>query len=711
MGRLATPRLFEGLDKTREWGESQYYRVPLAEQTADLIPPGAFWLEVLQNDAQPLLPQSFYLVHDDVHSRLAALAFIDLPLSAAPPKNEAQEGVLSITSPTPALLLSERYVSATVDAAGENAPSLLIGQELYMGGNDTPDQEPLDPRQLVQGVPYVDRIIVSNPSARLVRAEVLVQIPSGAIPLEGGRSTRTVPVELAPYHTQQLEISFYFPAAGSFEQYGAQVSIARRHVVGTPGRQLEVHRQPPLGDERSWEYLADWGQPDAILRYLERGNLLRIDLDRIAFRMKDHAFYNDVLSLLESRGVFVPSLWAYAVHHNDPQRIEQLLQHRPDLVARLGPVFDSPLIQVFPEEQLSFAHLEYRPLVLARTHPLGGERTILNPSLAAQYQRFMEVLAHQQQLTPPQRLQVVYYLLLQNRIEEALNWLDQVDGTKLVPRVQYDYLVAYTDLFRREYAHAAQVARGYTDYPSPRWRELFAQLRAQLAQRQAMLEGRQLTIEERTGLDPAAREFLDQRNVQQEAQAHRAPWIELREEQGSLVVHHRNVDAVDMRFYQMDVEVLFSRRPFASAGDSPRPIIHANYEQTIELDGDEAVPIDIPSSLRNQNLIVEAQAGGVSRRLLLTNSQLAVTLVEPYGRLIVTSRQGRAPVAAAYVKVYARHRDGSVKFYKDGYTDLRGHFDYATLSTNDMDTVEQFAILVLHPELGSMIRQAAPPAR
>ena len=29
------------------------------------------------------------------------------------------------------------------------------------------------------------------------------------------------------------------------------------------------------------------------------------------------------------------------------------------------------------------------------------------------------------------------------------------------------------------------------------------------------------------------------------------------------------------------------------------------------------------------------------------------------------------------MKVYAQMQDGGVQFYKDGYTDLRGRFDYA----------------------------------
>ena len=64
-----------------------------------------------------------------------------------------------------------------------------------------------------------------------------------------------------------------------------------------------------------------------------------------------------------------------------------------------------------------------------------------------------------------------------------------------------------------------------------------------------------------------------------------------------------------------------------------------------------------------------------------------------------------------YVKVYAKMKNGGVKFYKDGYTDLRGRFDYTSLSTNELDNVERFSMLVLSEEHGGVVREAAPPKR
>ena len=68
-------------------------------------------------------------------------------------------------------------------------------------------------------------------------------------------------------------------------------------------------------------------------------------------------------------------------------------------------------------------------------------------------------------------------------------------------------------------------------------------------------------------------------------------------------------------------------------------------------------------------------------------------------------------VSKVYVKVYARLADGSVKFHKDGYTDLRGRFDYVSVNTPERQAAERYAILVLSEDRGAAIREVAPPQR
>ena len=85
-----------------------------------------------------------------------------------------------------------------------------------------------------------------------------------------------------------------------------------------------------------------------------------------------------------------------------------------------------------------------------------------------------------------------------------------------------------------------------------------------------------------------------------------------------------------------------------------------------------------------------------------------IKLTENYGQLRAADAGGK-PLAKVYVKVYARLADGQVKFYKDGYTDHRGRFDYATVSTPEKQPISRFAVLVLSEQRGAMIREVVPP--
>ena len=93
------------------------------------------------------------------------------------------------------------------------------------------------------------------------------------------------------------------------------------------------------------------------------------------------------------------------------------------------------------------------------------------------------------------------------------------------------------------------------------------------------------------------------------------------------------------------------------------------------------------------------------------SNSLTVQMIENYGQVKVSKAQGGKPLSKAYIKVYAKLKNGQVQFFKDGYTDLRGRFDYASLSTNDLDRVQRFAILVLSDSNGAVVREAAPPKR
>ena len=706
-------RFFQNLEQTRQWAETQYYLVRLEAQTPELIPPNPFWQEMLQSAGEEFLSQNLDLPVSNVNEALLALAVLDLPWQSDAPDMNVENDRLVITTKSPAIAFVQSIEK--VEATQED-PSMLVGQDIYLAEPHTEQEsQPIKDKPLLIGVPYRTSVVVTNPTSTQKVVQVLCQLPAGAMPLAASRVTRSTPVTLGPYSTAQVQYSFYFPAAGQFDHYGSQVSSGGKHVTATPSTNLRVLPEPESVDETTWSYIADWGSNQAVLDYLTKANLQRLDLSRIAFRMHDQAFYTQVLSILSASGRFDVTLWSYALLHKDAANIMQLLHNRSDFTSMLGPVLRSTLFTLDPQEQMSYEHLEYKPIVVARSHQLGAKRLILNDKLFAQYQKLLSVAAHQSKLTDDQRMELCYYLLIQNRIEEAIGWFDDVNVDNLATRMQYDYFDAYLDFFRGKYQRAAQIAGRYAEYPVPRWRELFSEIGQQVKQREALLSGQDLTSVTSldSGMEKSDRLLTDRREAQQNRQAAESPSLDLNVADGAVTISYRNVDELKVNYYLMDIELLFSRNPFAAQGGGSLPAIRPNLSETLKLPGGPgaARKLELPEEVRNRNVLVEVTANGISRTGILTANTLSATVVEPYGRVQVRSQSDRAPVEAAYVKVYARHQDGSVRFFKDGYTDLRGQFDYASLSTNDLSTAQRLSILIIDPKHGAMVREAAPPTR
>lgn len=96
------------------------------------------------------------------------------------------------------------------------------------------------------------------------------------------------------------------------------------------------------------------------------------------------------------------------------------------------------------------------------------------------------------------------------------------------------------------------------------------------------------------------------------------------------------------------------------------------------------------------------------------SATLKVRVVENFGELkvFINNNEGGqdTPLPKTYVKVYSKKHGGAVTFFKDGYTDLRGRFDYGQLSGTSISDVERFAIFVHNEEHGSLIKEAKPPS-
>jgi hypothetical protein len=162
----------------------------------------------------------------------------------------------------------------------------------------------------------------------------------------------------------------------------------------------------------------------------------------------------------------------------------------------------------------------------------------------------------------------------------------------------------------------------------------------------------------------------------------------------------------------MDIELLFSRQPFVQQQSTQFAFVKPNRSDVVRVpEPGKPFSFPLPAELGSSNVVVELVAGGSRKAQAYYAHTLDLTVIEGMGQLRVAHASTRRPLARVYVKVYAKLNSGEIRFYKDGYSDVRGRFDYTSLSTDELDRVQRFALLVLSDEHGAVIREATPPKR
>merc|ERR1719242_1904645 len=182
----------------------------------------------------------------------------------------------------------------------------------------------------------------------------------------------------------------------------------------------------------------------------------------------------------------------------------------------------------------------------------------------------------------------------------------------------------------------------------------------------------------------------------------------------------------------MNTELLFSMNPFTFSGDrkgsgnvarSQKEENATNYispqmESEVEIDADTPTTVDIPEKLRNRNVFIRVDSNHDARAAnqgtdsdTFYDHQLLLHVKERYGQIQVLSQSDRRPIQKAYCKVFAKTTGGTHEFYKDGYSDIRGCFDYAAVSSNKLQNATQFAILIVTEHHGAAVKYAKPPKR
>ncbi len=690
-------QLFMKVDPTMEWAENNYYHLPIQAQVANLVGVNSFWKDYANHDLEkPFLSKYFPEASRNFTEMMFALSVLDLPNESKKHEVKFEAGSMEFKPATSVIAFHEEVRPAE---ALKDSINILVSQNFYKQGDRYRDEngEKFDKfiaSEFVIHTVYGCQVVVTNPTSSKQKLTVLLQLPAGSIALANGQFTSSVLVNLEPYRTQTIDYFFYFPMVGKFNHFPVHIAKNEKYVASAKPFIFEVVAKPSKLDTSSWDYVSQQGSNEEVLAFLERENVRSLNLTKIAFRLRDKKFLESVLNLLEARHLFNQELWAYGIYHDNIKATRQFLLHSDRIIAECGGPIDSKILTYNPLNNGSYEFLEYKPLVNARAHSLGQARQIVNDRFLQQYQASLKLLSYQPRLNDTDALAITYYLLLQDRVEEALAYFNQVDAKKIASPMQYDYCRAYLDFYSEEYGRARTLAQKYIDHPVDKWKNTFATIVSQLDE----AEGKNAKVN-----DPESKEQKQALLAASESS------FDFNIDSQKINLNWQNLSAVTINYYLMDVELLFSRNPFVQQSGNQFAFIKPNKTQLLELGkGQSKLAINLPAEYLRKNVLVEIFANGKSTSLPYYANAMTVQLIENYGQIKVLDSVSSKPLAKVYVKVYSRTKQG-VKFHKDGYTDVRGRFDYASVSTPENSPIEKFSVLILSEQNGAMIREANPP--
>jgi len=693
------PEPWKETESTKEYAET-FYRGGNAS-----FPLNPFWAAAANHaceafkDKVPLLAPEVVYATTCLTEAAGALALVELPFSAAEHSLVTREGLsASFIAQSPCLFVAKEIVGVPAPADTAARDLLVTVRAFKAKESEETSQDPRAVKEFLANEPYCLQVVVTNVSPKNVSCQLLVQVPEGALPLGPSVYTRAYPQQLNAFACCRIAVHFYFPRPGDFAGAPVSCSVNGTVVATSGGVSYHVVLEPSHVEVRSFADVLPTGG-DAVLKFLREKDLVGEEMN-FSFKdlyplLTDEVLFKGIIETLRTRGLFERTVWGYGFLHGHLQACKEFLQVESSIHKSLGPFFESLLVQVSAAEA-DFKHLDYYPLVNKRAHHLGEAgtvRPILNAQLKATYESFVRSLAAKPRpLGPVERLRISYYLLCQDRITEAAEQFKAAGGESVEAadggmKLQRDYMAAYLDLFDASghFVTARRVAKEHAECSHAAWRDRFQALKQVLSEIDECLP---TTSGDADSAGPAL-----------------APALASEIRGNSLMIQAEGVAYLSVRLYKVDLEMLFSRTPFLKeAKDQPEfSFVKPVFEGKIPAGTENW---QLPEEHRRQDLAVELSSGGLKVFNMYFASSLRVAVAEQHGYLTACSAEGR-PLPAVYVKVFARS-NGKEHFFKDGYTDPRGRFDYASLSGQSASSVERFALLVASKD-GGLVREAAPP--
>ncbi|ETO05702.1 hypothetical protein RFI_31694, partial [Reticulomyxa filosa] len=618
--RTISPKLFEEMENTKEFQETQYYKIGFGQSTTNLIPPNHFWFEygqyLLADDYSPKKPfvsQHFTIPVNTLTEMLCALAVFDLPLTSDGNAivrdknfelmemkyfflkkkaknvtnylklNKSGKKKRTISSAKPCIVLSKQMTET------KNVSLRVSVSQHYFDPqtkHEIVDGEQTDkfvnPDSLTPLKTYGCRAIITNASsAQIQNVEVLYQIPVGAIPMNNGKWTHTQFETIPSYASKIMEFFFYFPSVGKYRHFPVQISKGGK-ILGTAtnNKNNEIQVKIPVASEAvinedNWGDVSGSGNAATICKYLKQHNVYGTDLTQIYYMCGDKAFFNDLIAILRSKLLYDNEIWKYALNHQQVKEwSEYLAYNSQSLRYMFEPCFQSDWHCYDDLDDHKFTHLEYFPLINGRAHVLGSKKKILNDTLLESYRKYLSRASYLSRnitnMPWVELLKACYYLILQDRINEAvfifnecLDKKDKNDNKESINKyqIQFDYIKAYLAIFDesdKQLETARDIAKKWSDKKLPLNKQrLFEDIEYQLSELNDFKRENEIEKEDETSLA-----IIGERDRRMDQNALSQPSISFEIENRKMVFNSYLVNAITVNFYRMDIELLFSMSPF-----------------------------------------------------------------------------------------------------------------------------------------------------
>jgi len=178
---------------------------------------------------------------------------------------------------------------------------------------------------------------------------------------------------------------------------------------------------------------------------------------------------------------------------------------------------------------------------------------------------------------------------------------------------------------------------------------------------------------------------------------------------GDIKIDSSNIGTFQLKYYLIDAEILFSSSPFVEDKIDKFSYVRPFSEVNLQTKKDSRISVaKLSEDLQRKNMVIEVKSNHSQNFLKFFSSDLTVQIKEHIGEIKVSFKNDKKVQSSIYVKVYVKTKDGKELFFKDGYTDFMGIFQYSHASglTRSSNLFEKFAIFISHPEYGSITKCA-----